>query len=115
MIKAMGPQNVLVKGGHLPGDACDLLYDGTNFLAFNNERINTKNTHGTGCTFSSAIAAGLARNLPLQEAVAAAKKYITIAIRNSLKLGHGVGPTHHFYELYKLAGYTEQGETLWQE
>lgn len=115
MIKAMGPQNVLVKGGHLPGDACDLFYDGTSFYAFSNERIYTKNTHGTGCTLSSAIAAGLARSLPLQEAVAAAKKYITIAIRNSLKLGHGVGPTHHFYELYKLAGYNEQGETLWQE
>ncbi|MBP1763709.1 MAG: phosphomethylpyrimidine kinase [Firmicutes bacterium] len=103
-IKAMGPQYVVVKGGHLPGDACDLLYDGRDFLAFENKRIDTPHTHGTGCTFSSAIAAGLAKGMTITDAVRAAKEFVTMAIEHSFPLGHGVGPTHHFYALYSKAG-----------
>lgn len=103
-IKALGPKAVVVKGGHLPGDACDLLYDGHDFIAFENKRINTSHTHGTGCTFSSAIAAGLAKGMKMGDAVKAAKEFVTMAIAHSFPLGHGVGPTHHFYDLYKRAG-----------
>lgn len=103
-IKAMGPRYVVIKGGHLPGDACDLLYDGNEFLVFENTRIDTPHTHGTGCTFSSAIAAGLAKGLTVEAAVKAAKEFVTMAITYSFPLGHGVGPTHHFYDLYKKAG-----------
>jgi len=103
-IKAMGPEYVVVKGGHLPGDACDLLYDGREFIAFENKRIDTPHTHGTGCTFSSAIAAGLAKGMTISDAVRAAKEFVTMAIEHSFPLGHGVGPTHHFYALYSKAG-----------
>ena len=93
----IGAKNVLIKGGHAQGDATDLLFDGEEFHIFEQERIPTKNTHGTGCTFSSAIAANLANELPLLDAVKAAKRYITEAIRHALPIGHGHGPTHHFY------------------
>lgn len=99
-IYSLGAKNVLIKGGHLSGDAIDLLYDGKSFYTFTTERINTKNTHGTGCTFSSAIAANLANGLTLNKAVEKAKTYITTAIEHSLPIGKGHGPTNHFYELY---------------
>lgn len=104
IIYNMGPKNVLIKGGHLTGDATDVLYDGENFVYLKNERINTKNTHGTGCTLSSSIASNLALGMNIKEAVENAKKYITTAIEHSLPIGHGSGPTNHFYELYKKAG-----------
>jgi len=110
VIKAMGAMYVVVKGGHLPGEACDLVYDGSRFLELTNERIDSKNTHGTGCTFSSAITAGLAKGMAVEEAVQGAKSYITIAIRHGFSLGKGVGPTHHFYELYRRAGMYSEGE-----
>ncbi len=100
-IYAMGAKNVLVKGGHLDGDAVDVLYDGQNYSIYSNERIDTKNTHGTGCTYSSAIAANLAKGLAPMAAVQNAKDYVTTAIRYSLAIGKGHGPTNHFYELYK--------------
>lgn len=103
-IYAMGAKNVLIKGGHLENDATDLLFDGTKITSFSGARIDTKNTHGTGCTLSSAIAANLAKGNGVLEAVTKAKEYITIAIAHSLDIGHGVGPTNHFYELYKKAG-----------
>ncbi len=93
MILALGPRAVIVKGGHLPGVAADLLYDGREFYTFSAERIDTKNTHGTGCSYSAALATALGRGLPLVEAVAFAKKFITEAIRHSLPFGHGCGPT----------------------
>lgn len=96
-----GVKNVLVKGGHAIGDALDILYDGKQFYQFSTERIDTKNTHGTGCTYSSAIASNLALGLSLQESVKKAKEYVTTAIRHSLAIGKGCGPTHHFYDLYK--------------
>ena len=90
----LGPKAVLVKGGHLAGEAVDLLYDGATFTEFPCERIETKNTHGTGCTFSAALATFLGRGMPLPEAVAAAKRFITEAIRHALPLGQGHGPTN---------------------
>lgn len=102
---AMGPKYVVVKGGHLSGAACDILFDGHHFTYFENERIDTIHTHGTGCTFSSAIAAGLAKLLTVEQAVGEAKQYITGAIQYGFCLGKGVGPTHHFYDLYKRAGW----------
>ncbi len=104
VLKNMGAAYVIVKGGHLAGDACDLLYDGIDMIEFPNERIHTVHTHGTGCTFSSAIAAGLAQGLSVNEATQSAKQYITMAITHGFSLGKGVGPTHHFYDLYKKAG-----------
>ncbi|WP_160685737.1 bifunctional hydroxymethylpyrimidine kinase/phosphomethylpyrimidine kinase [Clostridium sp. C2-6-12] len=100
----LGPKAVLVKGGHLDGEATDLLYDGKEFIVLPQERINTTHTHGTGCTLSSAIAANLAKNMTMEEAVREGKRYITIAIEHGFDLGKGVGPTNHFYELYKKAG-----------
>ncbi|MBI4312734.1 MAG: bifunctional hydroxymethylpyrimidine kinase/phosphomethylpyrimidine kinase [Chloroflexi bacterium] len=99
-IAALGPKNVVVKGGHLEGkDAVDTLYDGHGFQEFTSERFPTKNTHGTGCTFASAIAAGLAKGLPVVDAVAGAKAYVTSAIKAGLEIGHGHGPLDHFWML----------------
>ena len=82
------------------GDATDLLFDGQNVSQYSAPRIDTKNTHGTGCTLSSAICAQLALGKDLSEAVVAAKEYITKAIEQALPLGHGHGPTHHFWAFY---------------
>lgn len=101
LIHKMGCGAVLVKGGHSKGDATDVLYDGNKLFYFTSKRINTKNTHGTGCTYSSAIASNLALGLPLPQAVERAKQYVTTAIAHGLELGKGSGPTHHFYDLYK--------------
>ena len=99
-IYKLGPKNVLIKGGHLlSNQAVDLLYNGESFKEFSSERINTKNTHGTGCTLSSAIAAGLAQEREVEEAVEIAKRYITLAIKNSLAIGHGHGPLNHLVRL----------------
>lgn len=106
-IYQMGAKNVLLKGGHLEDDSIDILYDGQEFSYFTSVRIATKNTHGTGCTLSSAITANLALGHSLNQAVSLAKDYITVAIENSLSIGKGVGPTHHFYTLYKKAGLIE--------
>ena len=103
-LKELGPKAVLVKGGHLEGEATDLLFDGKEFIILPQERINTTHTHGTGCTLSSAIAANLAKNMTMEEAVREGKRYITCAIEHGFDLGKGVGPTNHFYELYKNAG-----------
>lgn len=103
-IHKLGACNVVVKGGHLTGDAVDVMFDGSEFNLIRGTRINTSNTHGTGCTFSSAIAAYLARGCEVHDAVKKAKKYINGAIENSLELGHGVGPTNHFYKFYSKAG-----------
>jgi len=100
----LGCKSVLLKGGHMEGEAVDVFYDGKEMLHFTSERINTKNTHGTGCTLSSAIAANLALGFSMKESIKKSKLYITTAIKHSLDIGHGVGPTNHFYELYKKAG-----------
>ena len=106
-ICAMGCKGIVVKGGHHIGNAVDVLFDGKEFYHFETERINTKNTHGTGCTFSSAIAANLANGLSVSEAVKNAKSYVTKAIEHSLAIGKGCGPTHHFVDLYRKAGMLE--------
>ena len=103
----LGCKNVLLKGGHLDGEAIDVLFNGEEFHYFTSERIDTKNTHGTGCTLSSTITANLARGLSMEEAISEAKRYITVAIKHSLDIGKGVGPTNHFYELYKKSGVIE--------
>lgn len=100
IIHSFGCGAVLVKGGHLPGNrSTDVLYDEGEFTLFDEARIETNNTHGTGCTYSAAIATRLALGLNMVEAVAAAKEYITNAIREGLNIGHGHGPTNHFYFL----------------
>ncbi|MTI47526.1 bifunctional hydroxymethylpyrimidine kinase/phosphomethylpyrimidine kinase [Sporosalibacterium faouarense] len=103
-IYKMGPKNVLIKGGHMEGDATDILFNGKDYIYYKEMRIETKNTHGTGCTLSSAIASNLANDYTIDEAISRAKEYITIAIKNSLSIGKGVGPTNHFYSLYKNSG-----------
>ncbi|MES9684110.1 bifunctional hydroxymethylpyrimidine kinase/phosphomethylpyrimidine kinase [Gottfriedia acidiceleris] len=103
-IHSLGAKNVLVKGGHLEGEATDICFNGEEFTSFNSVRINTINTHGTGCTLSSAITSNLANELKLNEAIRDAKNYITLAIQHSFSIGKGVGPVHHFYSLYEKAG-----------
>ena len=104
-IRDRGARKVVVKGGHLgDAEATDILYDGRDFRELTAERVDTRNTHGTGCTFSSAIAANLALGKSFFAAVADAKDYISGAIAQSLDIGQGHGPTHHFFELYRRAG-----------
>ncbi len=97
----MGPAAVLVKGGHLSGEeeAVDVFYDGDSFAYFRAPFIDTTHTHGTGCTYASAIAANLAKGMTLIDAIEKAKAYVTEAIRHGLAIGKGHGPTNHFYFL----------------
>ena len=95
-IYELGAKHVVVKGGHLRGMAIDILYDGKRFYEIVSKRIETKNTHGTGCTFASAIATLLARGERVPEAVRNAKTFITLAIQSGLPLGKGTGPTNPF-------------------
>ncbi|MFO7495694.1 MAG: bifunctional hydroxymethylpyrimidine kinase/phosphomethylpyrimidine kinase [Desulfobacterales bacterium] len=103
-ILQLGAAKVVVKGGHLSGRATDILFDGHRFHALDHARIASRNTHGTGCTFAAAIAAHLARGADFFDAVKQAKAYISGAIAHALPLGRGVGPTHHFFDLYARAG-----------
>ena len=99
----LGSSGVLLKGGHLGGDeSIDIYYDGTAWLRLAAPRVDTRNTHGTGCTLSSAIAAFAARGEGLARAVQMAKDYVTAAIRmaDRLAVGGGSGPVHHFHALW---------------
>jgi len=99
-LKDMGPEWVVVKGGHLQDqseDSVDIAFNGEELIELCARRYATVNTHGTGCTYSAAIAAYLALGLEVPDALRAAKDYITWAVANSLSLGHGCGPTNHFY------------------
>ena len=101
----LGAQAVLVKGGHMQGDkASDVLFEADQAEVFSQPRVETKNTHGTGCTLSSAIAAQLAKGLDLPRAVESAKAYLTQALRDSVRLdvGHGHGPVHHLWTLTEM-------------
>jgi hydroxymethylpyrimidine/phosphomethylpyrimidine kinase len=99
-IRKLGASAVVVKGGHGTGEQLvDLLYDGHDFHAFRTPRIDTRNTHGTGCTFASAIAARLARGETLVAAVAGAQAYVVGAIQRALPVGHGHGPLDHFWNV----------------
>jgi hydroxymethylpyrimidine/phosphomethylpyrimidine kinase len=107
-ILALGPRHVLIKGGHGAdfgdgADSVDLLVGGGDVVRLSAKRIATKNTHGTGCTLSSAIAAGLATGLDLTSATRAAKDYVTAAIAaaDRLNVGHGHGPLNHFYRTWR--------------
>lgn len=96
-------KSVLLKGGHVLGEkATDVFFDGTECTFFTGERVHTKNTHGTGCTLSSAIAAGLAKDYPLPKAIEDAKQYVTKAIQfaDTLGVGQGCGPIDHFYKVW---------------
>jgi hydroxymethylpyrimidine/phosphomethylpyrimidine kinase len=99
-IHRQGPRAVLVKGGHLEKSATDILWDGQALTRFPAERIDSPNTHGTGCTFSSAIAAGLARGEALVPAIERAKAYVSAAIRAGFAAGRGVGALRHFVEAW---------------
>jgi len=101
VIVKLGARSVLIKGGHRQGAAVDLFYDGKKFCRFKAARVRTKNTHGTGCTLSAAIAAFLARGEELERAVALAKQYITAALRASFTVGAGHSPVHHFHRFWK--------------
>jgi hydroxymethylpyrimidine/phosphomethylpyrimidine kinase len=100
IIGTLGARHVVVKGGHLWGDAVDLLYDGVGFREFRSPRIATTDTHGTGCTYSAAIATAIACGKDVAEAVGQAKRYITEAVRHAWRLGGGHGPTNHLAPLF---------------
>jgi hydroxymethylpyrimidine/phosphomethylpyrimidine kinase len=97
-IRGMGCAAVLVKGGHMDGEAHDVLAAEGGVYEHQSPRLDMRHTHGTGCTLSSAIAAFLARGFSLEEAVRQAKGYVFKAIRHALPLGQGIGPVHHFHE-----------------
>jgi hydroxymethylpyrimidine/phosphomethylpyrimidine kinase len=97
-LREMGARAVLVKGGHREGNAIDILFDGAEWHEFRAPRIDTRHTHGTGCTYSAAIAALLARGEALVDAVAKAKRFVHEAIRTAPGLGRGAGPLNHFAE-----------------
>ena len=111
IIGRLGARNVVIKGGHLAGDAADLLYDGSGFRLFSTPRIATADTHGTGCTYSAALATCLGRGMKVLEAVAEAKRYITEAVRFAWRVGGGHGPTNHLAPLFR----TQEGGTAWPE
>jgi len=102
LIHKLGAKNVLIKGGHLPGakrsGAIDILYDGKRYYEFSEKWIDTANTHGTGCTFASALAAEIARGENVVQAVEKAKRLVTDAIKNSLKIGAGHGPVNVLFK-----------------
>lgn len=94
-----GPKAVVVKGGHLAGAAVDRLYDGEGFREFTSERVETENRHGTGCTFASAVASGLAKGMGLGEAVGSAKEFVTQGLIHSYRVGGGHSPLNHFWRM----------------
>ena len=97
-IHDMGPTAVILTGGHLPGnEVVDILFDGCDLVEFRGPRIDTTSSHGTGCTFGAAVAAGLARGRPLADATRAAKTYVEQSLRKAVPIGHGHGPLNHFW------------------
>jgi len=103
LLLSLGAKAVLIKGGHGEGpEAVDLLLDGSNIVRLASDRINTRNTHGTGCTLSSAIAANIAKGMTMLDAVRDAKIYLTSALSHAdaLGIGHGAGPVHHFHDIW---------------
>jgi hydroxymethylpyrimidine kinase/phosphomethylpyrimidine kinase len=96
-LRSLGPRVVIVKGGHAGGDATDIYFDGHEIVELNAPRIDTANTHGSGCAFSAAIAAGLAKGLDPLTATRAAKQFITHAIEFGLEIGRGHGPVNPMF------------------
>ena len=103
-IAASGPRWVVVKGGHLPGEPVDVVFDGGGFEHLRTARVETRHTHGTGCTFSAAIAALLAQGVAPPAAIAGAKQYLYEALRSAYAVGAGHSPVHHFHALWRPAG-----------
>ncbi len=98
----LGSRRVVIKGGHAEGpNVVDLYFDGERFEEFKAERVATRNTHGTGCTYSAAIAAYLAHGLPPLDAVARAKEFLIAALRTAPDIGKGIGPINHFHAFHK--------------
>lgn len=102
-IAALGPRVVVVKGGHRGGEPVDLVFDGRDFTELGTARIDTENTHGTGCTFSAAITAQLAKGSDPIEAIAEAKNYLTGALKHSYRIGEGHSPVNHFHNVRLFA------------
>jgi hydroxymethylpyrimidine/phosphomethylpyrimidine kinase len=101
-IHALGPRRVVIKGGHADSpNSVDLYYDGKDFHELKAERIKTRATHGTGCTFAAAIAAYLAHDLPPLDAVGRAKEFLTAALQAAPDIGRGIGPLDHFHSFRK--------------
>ena len=99
-IYKLGAKNVVIKGGHLSGKkSIDVLYNGTEYSEFSTTRVNTSNTHGSGCTFAAAITAFLSYEIPLLDAVKKAKIYVSESLSTDFKVGHGHGPLNHFWGL----------------
>lgn len=101
-IGSLGPRYVVIKGGHLPGEPVDLLWDGAQFNLLEGPRVDSTSTHGTGCTFASAIAASLAQGAEIGLALRTAKLFVTEAIAHAQGLGHGHGPLNHNYKVQLL-------------
>jgi hydroxymethylpyrimidine/phosphomethylpyrimidine kinase len=101
-IQSWGPAGVVIKGGHRQGEPVDLFFDGSRFILFQGERIHTTSDHGTGCTFSAAVAALLAKGAEPGTAVGEAKRYVSEALRRSTPLGLGRGPLAHFFFLERF-------------
>ncbi|HEY7147122.1 MAG TPA: bifunctional hydroxymethylpyrimidine kinase/phosphomethylpyrimidine kinase [Streptosporangiaceae bacterium] len=99
VISGLGPRWVLVKGGHLPGNPVDLLYDGQRAIRYPGDRIVSKHTHGTGCTLASAIASFLARGADVPGAVESARQFVAGAIAGGFPLGAGIGPVDHAWRI----------------
>lgn len=112
-IHELGAKNIVIKGGHDEEtvQSVDVLFDGTDFTYFSTPRIGTKNTHGTGCTFSAAVTAQLAKGASVHESVSVAKEFIQAAIANPLDIGNGHGPTNHWAYNTKKEGEVSS----WQE
>ncbi len=104
-IVELGARSVVITGGDFgeADGATDIYFDGRNFREFTAIRVRTDNTHGTGCTFSAAIAAGLAKGLDVPGAIALAKSYVTLALQHSFAIGRGHAPPHHFYRYWQPA------------
>jgi hydroxymethylpyrimidine kinase / phosphomethylpyrimidine kinase / thiamine-phosphate diphosphorylase len=111
-LQKMGPKYVLVKGGHLKEIAVDVLHDGSQHYEFSTQRVRTRHTHGTGCTLASAIATRLAQGMSLMECIDQAKRYLYRALRFSLSLGGGIGPTNHFASITREIARTHVIEEL---
>ncbi|MGO9568818.1 MAG: bifunctional hydroxymethylpyrimidine kinase/phosphomethylpyrimidine kinase [Desulfomonilaceae bacterium] len=111
-LQKMGPEYVLVKGGHLKEMAVDVLHDGSQHYEFSTQRVRTRHTHGTGCTLASAIATRLAQGISLVECIDQAKRYLYRALRFSLSLGGGIGPTNHFASITREIARTHVIEEL---
>jgi hydroxymethylpyrimidine kinase/phosphomethylpyrimidine kinase/thiamine-phosphate diphosphorylase len=111
-LQSMGPRHVLLKGGHRDEDAIDVLLAGDSIHQLTAERIDTVSTHGTGCSYSAAIATLLAQGLPLTRAVESAKLFINEAIRSAYPVGSGHGPVNHFAGANAVKSETEEGKSI---